>query len=136
RLLILFLLLAAGMEAAYRGPWRAIRSGTEINDFISPYVQTRVWLGGEDPYDLDILARSWPVATNSSPAALLERGIPSPYPITGFPLLAPLSALPWKKANLIWAGLEVVFFALFVYSLWAIVRLETLNKGASGALVV
>jgi hypothetical protein len=120
---IAFLLLAlAGAEFIIRGPIRALRSGDEYDDFISPYVQTKVWLSGQNPYDLDTLARSWPIQRASLERSLAARGIPSPYPITGFPLLAPIAAISWKNANLLWQVVEIAAFILFLASLASIVK--------------
>lgn len=110
----------AVLEFGARGPWRALHSIGEYNDFISPYVQTHVWLVGQDPYDLRVLARAWPYQRPSLEHSLISRGIPSPYPIVGFPLLAPLAAFSWESANLLWVLAECFFFALFLASLGSI----------------
>jgi len=118
---VIFALMAlVAIEFEVRGPWRALHSVGEFNDFISPYVQTRVWLAGQDPYDLTVLARAWPYQRSSLDTSLVARGIPSPYPITGFPLLAPLAAISWEHANLLWLIAEGLFLALFLASLSSI----------------
>jgi len=118
---VIFALMAlATIEFGVRGPWRALHSVGEFNDFISPYVQTRVWLAGQDPYDLTVLARAWPYQRSSLDTSLVARGIPSPYPITGFPLLAPLAAISWEHASLLWLIAEGLFLALFLASLSSI----------------
>lgn len=115
--LALCLLLLAVAYWIVRGPVRAFRSSADYNDFLSPYVQTRVWLSGENPYDLGVLIQAWPYHGPSLKQNLISRGIPSPYPITGFPLLAPLAALPWNQANLLWRFTEILCFAVFLVSL-------------------
>ena len=122
--LIFSLLILAATEWTVRGPVRAFRSSNDYNDFLSPYVQTKVWLSGQDPYDLGVLARSWPFRGESLKLSLLARGIPSPYPITGFPLLAPLAALSWPNANLLWQVTEVLFFAILLASLLSIAKVS------------
>lgn len=113
---ILSLFLFSAAEWTLRGPVRAFNSSPEYNDFLSPYVQTKVWLGGQNPYDLDVLARAWPYQNSSLQHNLISRGIPSPYPLTGFPLLAPFAAFSWNRANLLWQLSEMFFFVLLLTS--------------------
>src|SRR5207248_4801909 len=118
---VIFVLVAlATLEFGVRGPWRALHSVGEYNDFISPYLQTRMWLAGQDPYDLRVLARAWPYQRQSLEHSLVSRGIPSPYPISGFPLLAPFAAFSWESANVLWVLAECLFFGLFLASLWSV----------------
>jgi len=118
---VIFVLMAlAVVEFGVRGPWRALRSVGEFNDFISPYVQTGVWLAGQDPYDLTVLARAWPYQREALDRSLIARGVPSPYPITGFPLLGLLASVSWESAKVLWLIAECLFFALFLASLSSI----------------
>ena len=102
------------LEFSARGPVRALgSSGRDFNDFISPYVQTRAWVRGLDPYAPSILDQMWPVSPR--PSFLLsesadgtlaaKRGIPSPYLVFTFPLLLPVAELPWRVAICVWVGL-------------------------------
>lgn len=110
----------AVLEFSARGPIRALGSSRDFNDFLSPYVQTRAWLSGCDPYAASTLRDNWPVVTR--PTFLLEesadgtlaakRGIPSPYMTTAFPLLLPFAELPWRIAICAWVLLCVL--AVFV----------------------
>src|ERR1700736_1609801 len=89
--LCLSLLLMAGAEFIVRGPVRAVRTATQFNDFLSPYIQANAWIRGLDPYSPQILLKLWPaqaphfsflpkeVATGTLVA---NRGIPTAYPIT------------------------------------------------------
>ena len=114
---MLFLLLfLAATEFLIRGPLR-LRHGTEWNDFLSPYIQSRAWMRGLDPYSAANFVRLWPagkpmftfVARNAADGTLVaKRGVPSPYPITTFVLLAPLGLLSWKVAEVVWIALNLL----------------------------
>ena len=115
----LLLLIALG-EFSARGPVRAFRH-SGFNDFISPYIQTKAWLRGSDPYDPQTLAKLWPseaarpsfVYPESLDGTLpAKRGIPSPYPLTAFPLLAPLVQVHWTAAALTWTIFNITAFKL------------------------
>ena len=99
---IALLLLLALTEFCVRGPIRAVHH-RDFNDFISPYIQSNAWLSGRDPYDPRVLAQLWPPEAGIAPFVVEEsldgtlpakRGMPSPYPLTAFPLLVPLAVLP------------------------------------------
>jgi Glycosyltransferase family 87 len=117
----LVLLLALLGEFTVRGPMRALRTAHQLNDFTSPYVQTFTWLEGKNPYDLQVLAKAWPTKESNLLETLSQRGVPSPYPITGFPLLAPFAAFPWSTADYMWLATQVLSAALFSVSLLALV---------------
>src|ERR1700733_12785027 len=104
-LLLVFLLILSGAEFTVRGPLRTLGKGSAINDFLSPYVQGQAWMSGQDPYSIAVFIRLWPadaghlgflVNDDSLPR---RNGIPSPYPLTGFPLISPLSLVRWRTAN-------------------------------------
>jgi len=112
---VVFLLIAATAEFLARGPVR-IEQSDGWNDFVSPYIQSRLWVHGEDPYRSGNLVRFWPASATIPQFVLREsgdnrlverRGIPSPYPPTTFVLLAPLVLLPWKAALGIWITVNV-----------------------------
>lgn len=127
----LLVLLALG-EFTARGPVRALRH-TDFNDFISPYMQTKAWLRGEDPYDPLVVAKLWP-AEVETPSYLLPQnldttvparhGIPSPYPLTAFPLLIPFALVNWPVAILLWTGLNLISFVVAVRFLLTLARIE------------
>ena len=56
--LVLGLLLLASAEFLVRGPIRFARA-SNFNDFISPYIQTRAWMEGVDPYSPANLVALW-----------------------------------------------------------------------------
>jgi hypothetical protein len=124
-LALCFLACLAVLEFSARGPVRALGwSSRDFNDFISPYVQTRAWLSGRDPYAPSTLAELWP-ASPRPPFLLKEsadgtlpakRGLPSPYPVLAFPVLLTFASLPWRIAICAW----VVVCVLAVFTIAAV----------------
>ena len=120
-LLISLLLLASATEFVVRGPLRLLHGGTGWNDFLSPYIQARAWVHGQDPYSPQSLLSFWP-SGNQRPVwvdaeaanGTLERkrGIPSPYPLPSLVVLSPLSELPWPVAICLWSLLNTVAYVL------------------------
>src|SRR5437667_3115275 len=53
------LILLAATEFTLRGPVRSFYA-TDLNDFVAPYIQTRLLLKGLDPYSPKNLVRHWP----------------------------------------------------------------------------
>jgi hypothetical protein len=123
--LVLCLLVLASTEFMLRGPVRFARA-RDFNDFISPYIQTRLLLTGMDPYGPTNLVAFWP--TDAVPFAflkrdladgslVLKRGIPTAYPLTSWVVLAPIAWLPWHVAYRIWLVVTVLAFGLAAWSL-------------------
>jgi hypothetical protein len=129
------------LEFSARGPIRALGSSRDFNDFLSPYVQTRAWLSGRDPYAASTLRDNWPVVPR--PTFLLQesadgtlaakRGIPSPYMTTAFPLLLPIAELPWRIAICAWVLLCVL--AVFVAAS-VLIHLAGVRRCSSLALTI
>ena len=126
-----------------RGPMRAVEF-RQFNDFLSPYIQTKAWLRGQDPYDPRVVARLWPAETDVPAFVRPEsengtlparRGIPSPYPLTGFPLLAPLAMMPWPSASLVWFAISTLSFVTIVISTLAVARVP-MRSTQAGAIVL
>jgi glycosyl transferase family 87 len=120
KLFLLFLILLAGVDFLVRGPLRGIKN-TEWNDFVSLYIQSRLWVSGQDPYSMPDFVVEWPaglarprfVSQEAADGTLIaKRGVPSPYPLTSFVVLAPLSLLPWPVARAVWILLNVLAFGL------------------------
>jgi hypothetical protein len=132
----------AVLEFSARGPVRALgRSGRDINDFISPYAQTRVWLSGRDPYAPSNLRELWPVfpgpdfilkesVDGTLPA---KNGLPSPYLDIAFPLLLPIAELPWRIAICVWVLMCVL--AVFVVAA-ILVHLAGVRRHSQLALMI
>ncbi|MFZ0800217.1 MAG: glycosyltransferase 87 family protein [Terriglobales bacterium] len=124
------LLLLAGAEFLLRGPVRFARN-SDFNDFISPYIQTRLWMQGADPYSPLNLVRLWPTDAQrfdflsrdlANGSLVLKRGIPTAYPLTAFVLLAPVAALPWHVAHPLCLAVTVLSFAVTVTSLLSVAK--------------
>jgi len=142
-LLWCFLLLPAFTYFGWRGPAHAIRL-RGLNDFTSPFVQTKAWLRGLDPYDPRVVVELWPAdavrpqflwpeAQDGSLA--FRRGIPSPYPLPAFPLLVPLALITWRAAILIWIGVCMIAFAYTVRGSLAFARIPCWSiKGGAIAI--
>lgn len=123
--LALGLLLFASGEFLLRGPIRFARA-SNFNDFISPYIQTRAWVQGMDPYSPANLVALWPRDAEESQflkrdladgSLVLKRGIPTAYPPTSFVLLAQVAWLPWDVAHEVWLVISLLAFGLTVFSL-------------------
>jgi len=110
------LLLASFAEFSIRGPLRLLYGGTGWNDFLSPYIQAKAWMHGDDPYSAQSLVKWWPSDNPRPPFVDAEaatgkletkRGMPSPYPLTSLVLISLFAALPWQFAVLVWSALSV-----------------------------
>jgi hypothetical protein len=134
------LLVLAMAEFVIRGPIRAVEE-REFNDFLSPYIQTKAWLQGRDPYSSEMLAQLWPTGLTMPEFVWREarngvlpakRGIPSPYPFTSFPLLSPLALISWHSAILVWLAICEIAFVSTVAMTLAIARIPCFSfKGGA-----
>jgi hypothetical protein len=111
-------------EFLVRGPARFLRNG--FNDFISPLVQSKAWVSGTDPYSPQELLRLWPkdavrpefLSRDAAAGTMASKdGIPSPYPMTCFVLLAPLSGATWSVIRLLWLAINSVCALLLIAGL-------------------
>jgi hypothetical protein len=125
----LLLLLVAGIEFTLRGPVRAVRSATQFNDFLSPYIQARAWAAGLDPYSPQVLLRLWPAEAAqysflpkevANGSLVAKRGIPTAYPMTALVLIAPFSVPPWNFANALWLGINLALFSVMLRAMVAL----------------
>jgi hypothetical protein len=126
------LVLLAGAECLWRGPVRFARAG-DFNDFISPYVQSRNWIRGIDPYSPQNLVSGWPpyakkkefLARDLADGSLVrKRGIPTAYPLPALVLIAPLAILPWTIADILWLAIS---FAAYVVTILTVRSLANLS---------
>ena len=122
-LVIVVLLLAAAGEFILRGPLRALRE-PGWNDFLSPYIQARAWIHGNDPYSTRSVISLWPsdnrrptwvVPEAASGVLEVRRGIPSPYPITTLVVISPFTVFPWTIALSVWIALSVTSVVLSAF---------------------
>jgi len=124
-MLLAICLVCAGAECVIRGPLRFAQAH-DFNDFISPYVQTRAWIQGNDPYSPRNLVEMWPpeakhfdfLSRNLADGTLVtKRGIPSAYPLSAFVLIAPIAVLPWHVAHTLWLIITALSLGLTAASL-------------------
>jgi Glycosyltransferase family 87 len=134
--LFVILLLCAASEFIVRGPLRFAHAAN-FNDFISPYIQTRAWIAGIDPYSSQNLLRLWPADSEhydflahdfAEGTLVYKHGIPTAYPLTAFVLITPVAALPWHIAHPLWLIITVLAFAATVISLMSIAKLLPREK--------
>lgn len=80
------------------------------NDFSDPYLASGLWRHGENPYDVQLATRA------NHDLAGDDSAIVPVYPPSAYLLVAPLSFLPWKLANLLWsvAGLLSVVMSAYL----------------------
>jgi len=125
------LVLLAGAEFFWRGPVRFAES-SNFNDLISPYIQSRAWMQGLDPYSPENLVRLWPsgaqrfdflVMDLADGSLVRKRGIPTAYPPTALVLIAPVAVLPWRIAHLVWLAIGALAYAVTVASVRSIAHL-------------
>lgn len=125
------LLLCAGAEFLARGPLRFAHAAS-FNDYISPYVQTRAWMQGEDPYSSQDLVRLWPPDADhpeflsrelADGSLVFKRGIPTAYPLPAFVLNAPIASLPWHIAQPVWVVITLLSFVVTVASVMSVANL-------------
>lgn len=101
-LLIVGIALAAGY-ALVRGPMRAME---RLVDFPTFYTAGRAWLAGKNPYDPRLIQSLFEAAGGDAQTVLLSVNPPGL-----FPLISPLSALPYGAAKPAMIGLSLAAFA-------------------------
>lgn len=92
-----------------RGAIGSFRGG---GDFARLYAATRSWSHGENPYDAQVVTRSWEAGGGKGPAELEPV-----YPPFTFVVLSPICAQPWKRALPTWSVLNLVSVAVILESL-------------------
>ncbi len=131
QVLLGLLVLLAGAEFLWRGPVRFAKNG-DFNDFISPYIQSNAWMEGADPYSPANLVRLWPSGAErfdflardlAKGTLVLDRGIPTAYPLTAFVLIMPVAVLPWRIAHLVWLVITLLAYVVTVMSVRSIANL-------------
>ncbi len=130
-ILVAALLLASVAEFVVRGPLR-IAHETRWNDFLSPYIQAKAWAKGEDPYSTRVFIAEWPdvhrptwVETDAASGHLeLNRGIPTPYPVSSLVVIAPFTALSWSAAIAVWIVISIAAVVLSPFALISICNLR------------
>jgi hypothetical protein len=132
RLILGFLILLSGTEFIVRGPVRFAHN-RDFNDFISPYIQSKAWVQGIDPYSPANLVRLWPAEAErpefldqdlTNGTLVLRRGIPTAYPLTALFVLAPMTIFPWPLAHAIWLAINLLAYAAMGFSLALLIHLR------------
>jgi len=81
------------------------------NDLSDPYCASRLWLRGQNPYDVRL-------ATQESARQIhSEMRLVPVYPPSAYVVVAPLGLFPWKLANLVWAVLGLLAIGGMAYLL-------------------
>jgi Glycosyltransferase family 87 len=123
--LVFVLLGISAIVFIVRGPVRFATEGLGWNDFLPEIVQARAWVQGADPYRASELVRHYPkdavqfefLAKEAADGTLAaKRGLPSPYPLTNFVLLASLSFLSWHAIHAIWLCVMLASVAIAICS--------------------
>jgi hypothetical protein len=134
--IVLILLVLSLAELFVRGPVRFARS-SDFNDFISPYIQTRAWMQGLDPYSPRNLVALWPEGLQrfdflnkdlADGSLILKRGIPTAYPPTALVLLAPFASLPYRVAHAVWLLTSLLACVGAVFALASVARFRRDEK--------
>jgi hypothetical protein len=89
-----------------------------LSDIAAPYVSTRLWLQGSNPYNPHLFLPAW----FASGAAFLDipdqvSGAHSVYPPTIFPMFAPFAPLHWMTIVHLFLVVGVLLYAITVYGL-------------------
>jgi hypothetical protein len=111
-------LLAAGAEFVVRGPVRNLRP-TNWNDLVQFYAATRLWLRGQNFAQPENFVALWRDEVGSTLSAQSLRTHLAPTPGT-MVLFAPIGALSWPAAKIVWLCL---LLAAFVLTVWALAKI-------------
>lgn len=134
--IVLMLLLLSLTEFFLRGPVRFARA-SDFNDFLSPYVQTKAWTKGLDPYSPANLVALWPHGIQqfdflkkdlADGTLILKRGIPTAYPPTALVLLSPFARLPYRIAHIAWLLTSLLACAGAVLTLASVAQFHADEK--------
>lgn len=99
---------------------RALRrtDGSWLSDLAAPYISTRLWMSGANPYDSHHFLGSWYAAGATSlgfDSAVTD--IPSVYPPPTLPFMIPFAVLRWPAAVHAFIVSGVLLYGLVVYKL-------------------
>jgi hypothetical protein len=116
-----------------RGPTSYILTPSAEQDFTPLYLAAGAWVKGLNPYDYTSFREIWNVSGGKPNGIPDARIFPIMYPISIFPLLAPLTLLGWPKAKIIWLLINQI--ALFG-QLAALLKLSKIKYNDSRALLL
>ena len=98
-----------------RGPARYLQP-TNWNDLAQNYAATRLWLRGQNFAKPENFVALWRDEVGSTLGANTVRAHLAP-PLGTLVLMAPIGALPWPVAKIVWLAVLVTAFGLTVWSL-------------------
>ena len=110
------LLLLAAAEFVVRGPVRYLREPSNWNDLSQNYTASKLWLQGKSPSDPRNFSILWKREADSHLDVTDIRTHLAP-PLGELVVLAPIAALPWKVARMLWLTVLLGAFALTVWAL-------------------
>lgn len=117
RTLGLVVLALCAAVFVYRGPYRSLASGGY--DFDLVYTATRTWLRGANPYDAAHISDTWYRLGNNPVADPAVRGSAVLlYPPSTFVVFAPVGALPYHAAEILWLALNTILWPLTAWAAW------------------
>ncbi len=115
RVVLWILLLAAGAEFIVRAPLRYLHP-TNWSDLTQYYASSRIWLRGQNFADPENFAALWHNEVGETLSAGTARMHIAPPP-GALVLFAPIAALSWPAAKLVWLAVLLAAFAVTVWSL-------------------
>jgi len=115
RIVLWILLVLAAAEFLVRGPLRYLHP-TNWNDLAQYYATSRIWLRGQNFANPENFSAMWrdEVGETLSPNTARVHIAPPPGALVIF---APIAALPWPIAKLVWLGVLLVAFVATIGSL-------------------
>ncbi len=117
------LIVLAAAEFFARGPVRYLSWPTNWNDFSQNYTASRLWLKGQSPANPANFVELWRQESHSRLELDDIRTHLAP-PLGGLVVMAPVAALPWRAAKIVWLALLLISFAATV---WALARTAKLR---------
>lgn len=115
RILLWILLLASAAEFVWRGPARYSQA-TAWSDLSQNYAAARIWLRGQNFANPENFVALWRDEVHATLSAETVRTHLAPPP-GALLLMAPIAALQWPAAKVVWLVLLMAGFALTVWSL-------------------
>lgn len=110
------LILLAGTEFVLRGPGRYLAEPSNWNDLSQNYTTAKLWLKGQSPSDPKNFVALWKQEGHSRLGLDDVRTHMAPPP-GGLVVLAPVAALPWRVARIVWLVILLISFAATVWAL-------------------
>jgi hypothetical protein len=92
-----------------------------VNDLTSPWLLSKAFLTGENPYSFAVVSRVWDIERVSSPGwpdfDYVFQHYGMVYPPTAFPLIAPFTLLHWRAAVYVYLVGSTAFLASMILQL-------------------